>query len=270
MRLSCKVIEDILPMYYDGVCSEESAALVEEHLKECSHCNHILSELRSDIATPEKNVDDIKPLKKIQKSYKKMRMHWMLAIATILLLIPIAFFGWNEYSGQGVALSNLDELAYANAFMTALNKGDYEKAFSYWDVEAKKHEWLESGAFKSEDLVNFEADGLKKFCELGENKIESLGGIESFEYIGTSASYGNDYRGNKVYQIAFRIKFEGKDQRFLVEISENGVHSLCGADGYIKNPLAQFCMWSEWLWQDYQGCYWDFDLQQYVYYDKEK
>ena len=42
MRLSCKVIEDILPMYYDGVCSEESAALVEGHLKECPHCSHIL------------------------------------------------------------------------------------------------------------------------------------------------------------------------------------------------------------------------------------
>ena len=136
MKLSCKVIEDMLPMYHDGICSKESAALVDEHLKDCPHCSHILSELRSDIATPEKNVDDIKPLKKIQKSYKKMRMHWMLAIATILLLIPIAFFGWNEYSGQGVALSNLDELAYANAFMTALIKGDYEKAFSYWDVEA--------------------------------------------------------------------------------------------------------------------------------------
>ena len=78
MRLSCKVIEDILPMYYDGVCSEESAALVEGHLKECPHCSHILSELRSDITIPEKNVDDIKPLKKIQKSYKKMRMNRIL------------------------------------------------------------------------------------------------------------------------------------------------------------------------------------------------
>ena len=38
MKLSCKVIEDMLPMYYDGVCSDESAALVEEHLKECPEC----------------------------------------------------------------------------------------------------------------------------------------------------------------------------------------------------------------------------------------
>lgn len=270
MKLSCKVIEDILPMYYDGVCSEESAALVEEHIKECPQCSHILAELRSDIVAPQKNVDDIKPLKKIQKSYKRTRMRWIIAITVILLLIPIAFLGWNEYSRQGIALSNLDELACANAFMTALTNGNYEKAFSYWDIEAKRHEWLESGTFKSEDLVNFEADGLKKFCELGKNNVESQGGIESFAYIGTSTAYAIDYRGNKVCQFAYRIKFDGKEQQFLVDVSENGVHGLCGADGFIKDPLAQFCIWSEWLWQDYRGCYWDFDLQQYVYYDKEK
>ena len=33
MKLPCKVIEDMLPMYYDKVCSQESAALVEEHLR---------------------------------------------------------------------------------------------------------------------------------------------------------------------------------------------------------------------------------------------
>ena len=270
MRLSCKVIEDILPMYYDGVCSEESAALVEEHLKECPHCSHILSELRSDITIPEKNVDDIKPLKKIQKSYKKMRMNWMIAIAVILVLIPVAFFAWNEYSGQGVTLSNLDELACANSFMSTLTKGDYEQAFSYWDVEAKKQEWLENHDFKTEDLVNFETDALKKFCELGEDKVESRGGIESFEYIGIATSYWNDYPDSKVYQIDFRVKFDGKDQRFHVYVSQNGVCRLGGEEGFIKDPLEQFCMWSEWLWQDYQGCYWDFDLQQYVYYDKEQ
>ena len=46
MKLSCKVIEDMLPMYYDKVCSEESAALVEEHLKSCTHCSQMLSDLR--------------------------------------------------------------------------------------------------------------------------------------------------------------------------------------------------------------------------------
>ena len=67
MKLPCKVIEDILPMYYDGVCSKESASLIEEHLKDCTNFSNILSQLQDDISIPKKNVDDIKPLKKIQK-----------------------------------------------------------------------------------------------------------------------------------------------------------------------------------------------------------
>ena len=113
MKLSCKVIEDMLPMYYDKVCSEDSAALVEEHLKDCPHCRQILLDLGTDIAIPEKKVDDIKPLKKIQKSYKKMRLRWLTAILIVLALIHAAFLGWNEFSARGIAFSNMDELSCA-------------------------------------------------------------------------------------------------------------------------------------------------------------
>lgn len=269
MKLSCNVIQDMLPMYYDGVCSAESAALVEEHLKECPQCSQMLSELRADIALPEQKVDDIKPLKKIQKSYKNMRLRWLSAFCAVLALIPVAFLGWNEHSAQGAAYSNQDELVCANAFMTCLRDGDYAKAYTYLDIEAKKQDWL-TDWFEEEALINMEADGLEKFCELGENKVEALGGIDVFEYVGTSASYGVDYRGNKVHQIIYRIKFNAEEQLFYVDVSENGIHGFMGDDSSIKDPLGQFCIWSEWLWQDYRGCYYDFDLKQYIYYDNDK
>lgn len=88
MKLTCKVIEDILPLYYDGICSEDSAALVEEHLKECSHCSQLLSDLGADIAISKTNTDDFAPLKKLQKSYQKLKLGWYVAVLCILLLIP--------------------------------------------------------------------------------------------------------------------------------------------------------------------------------------
>ena len=266
MKLSCKVIEDILPMYYDKVCSEESAELVEKHLRSCAHCRQILADLGTDIEVPEKNMDDIKPLRKIQKQYKKTKTRWLVAILTVIALIPVTFLGWNEFSAQGAAYSNQDELVCANNFMTCLQKGDYAKAYTYLDVEAKKHDWLENW-FEEEDLVNMEADGLEKFCELGKEKVEALGGIDTYEYIGVSASYGTDYRGAAVHQVIYRIQFNGQNRIFYVNVSNNGIHSLIGGDGLMEDPLGQFCMWGEWLWQDYQGCYYDFDLKQYVYYD---
>ena len=34
--VDCNIIHDLLPLYADDVCSEESRALVEEHSKSCA------------------------------------------------------------------------------------------------------------------------------------------------------------------------------------------------------------------------------------------
>ena len=271
MKLPCKVIEDMLPMYYDKVCSAESAALVEEHLKDCPHCSQMLSDLRSDIDITETPVDDMKPLKRIQKSYKKMRIHWLIAVFAILLLIPIAFLVGNEQGEQRKQRDEYSEkeaLTRANTFMTCLVDGDYATAFSDWDIEPKKREWLSGDDFEEEDLVNLETDGLKKFCELGESKVESLGGIESYEFVRIFDN-GYDYRGKREYGIHYIVKFEGKDVKFYVRVTENGINRIGAADGLIAHPLSQLCLWGNWLYDDYLGRYYDFDLKEYVYYDQE-
>ena len=38
MKISCGVAGDLLPLYVDGCCSEESGALLTEHLGECQTC----------------------------------------------------------------------------------------------------------------------------------------------------------------------------------------------------------------------------------------
>ena len=38
MKYPCPIINDLLPLYADGVCSEESRQAVMEHLKDCACC----------------------------------------------------------------------------------------------------------------------------------------------------------------------------------------------------------------------------------------
>lgn len=256
MKLSCKVIEDMLPMYYDGICSKESVELIEEHLKDCHHCSHLLAELRTDMSIAEKSVDDMKPLKKIQKSYMKMKLQWLIAVVAILLLIPLAFFAGNEHGEQSTPIEEYSEeeaLACADAFMSALTESDYARAFSYWNIEAKKHEWLRNGDFKKEYLVDLEEYGKKKFCEQGE-KIEALGGIEGFEFVKISEN-GYDYGGNKEYSVTYQVRFDGKDETFWVDITENGIYNIGAADGLLTHPLSQLCLWGHWLYIDYLDRY---------------
>ena len=99
MKLACKVIEDMLPMYYDGVCSDESATLIEEHLKDCPQCSRVLADLHSGIDIPEKPVDDMKPLEGIRKKWKKSKHTYIrrgicITLAALLLIAAVLTGIW--------------------------------------------------------------------------------------------------------------------------------------------------------------------------------
>lgn len=46
MKTKCNIIRDLLPLYADEACSEESRLLVEEHLQECPDCGNMLERLK--------------------------------------------------------------------------------------------------------------------------------------------------------------------------------------------------------------------------------
>lgn len=50
MKITCNIIEDLLPLYIDDMVSEDSRQLVEEHLKECAACRKMLDEMKKRIS----------------------------------------------------------------------------------------------------------------------------------------------------------------------------------------------------------------------------
>lgn len=38
MKMKCDIIQDLLPLYIDGCCSEDSADVVRDHLNTCTQC----------------------------------------------------------------------------------------------------------------------------------------------------------------------------------------------------------------------------------------
>lgn len=43
--MNCNVIQDLMILYTDDCCSEESRAIVEEHIKTCTECEKTLTEI---------------------------------------------------------------------------------------------------------------------------------------------------------------------------------------------------------------------------------
>lgn len=46
--MNCEVIRDLLPLYVDDACSEETRRMVDEHLQACPDCANMLKELQSN------------------------------------------------------------------------------------------------------------------------------------------------------------------------------------------------------------------------------
>lgn len=109
-RISCEVIRDLLPLYYDKVCSPASRALVEEHLAECAECRELLDQMSGDIALPLPDTDNsLNPrqmeengLRRIQASWKRSKtfafVKGVVLAATAFAILYLGYLGVTEWN----------------------------------------------------------------------------------------------------------------------------------------------------------------------------
>ena len=87
MNMNCRIADDLLPLYVDGVCSPDSRALLEEHLRDCPACREKLRRMAQDTpaVSPEEAADAI-PLaacaRKIQR--RRLRTAVLAALACVV------------------------------------------------------------------------------------------------------------------------------------------------------------------------------------------
>lgn len=93
MLHSCDVVQDLLPLYLDEVCSGESGKLVREHLQECEKCREMFRLLREDSAA-ELPPDGEEVLKKT--SYVLSRRAVYSALGILAMAVFWLVFFWQE------------------------------------------------------------------------------------------------------------------------------------------------------------------------------
>lgn len=91
MNKECELIKDILPLYVDEVCSEESKKLVDEHLATCKDCKKEAEQMKSNLELPlNSDGSDVKGFKKFVQ--KKI---WLKVIMiAIVLCIGLVAANW--------------------------------------------------------------------------------------------------------------------------------------------------------------------------------
>ncbi len=86
MNKQCEIVQDLLPLYVDKVCSQASAQMVEEHLPECADCTEVYNNLKKDACENSLKEEAESVIKHHVKSQKKKTLMVGICIAGVLCI----------------------------------------------------------------------------------------------------------------------------------------------------------------------------------------
>lgn len=122
MNYPCDVIRDLLPLYLDGVCSEESRRAVETHLAECPDCRAFFADLQEteNVAIPAFSAgQELKKAASFQGVKKRLlRRQLLMAVVVVAVLLLL--------TGGTVSLlkRSVQVVEYRNNLSVSVTDGD--------------------------------------------------------------------------------------------------------------------------------------------------
>lgn len=116
--MECNVIKDLLPLYIDDCCSEESAKLVKEHIQMCSDCCEIYESMR---ASSHENVTVSAPkkLSRLNDWRASVMQSVLLFVSFAAIALGVALEAATP-AGQGNGYWALSVIIPATGFMLSL------------------------------------------------------------------------------------------------------------------------------------------------------
>ncbi|MDD6291700.1 MAG: zf-HC2 domain-containing protein [Lachnospiraceae bacterium] len=165
-EISCQVIQDILPLYEDGCCSEDSKNLVEEHLKTCTECQKLVSRYEEPVPVREEEKEpEVVSIQRGVRQIKRGKVAGFIALALVVAVFFVVIPLKNYIVGDGVTYANLKEIYMARSFGNAIAEGNYEKAYSYFTIEQDYDDLMEQ----------YDEEGIEDSVKEGINQIKNNG-----------------------------------------------------------------------------------------------
>ena len=94
-RLPCEFIQDMLPLYIDGVTGRASNEAIKEHIAGCSECREMLEQMQrakelQEALDRQQEIRDIDYMKKVRKAGRRSNAVLVIILA-VMLLVPLYF-----------------------------------------------------------------------------------------------------------------------------------------------------------------------------------
>lgn len=87
MKYPCNMIKDLLPLYYDDACSDQTKEIVEEHLSECDLCKSIMKKISDNTHNDHLQKEREEVMGHYTKSIKRKSLLAVLCVISVSLLI---------------------------------------------------------------------------------------------------------------------------------------------------------------------------------------
>ena len=104
MKNECDIVVDLLFSYNDGILSNTSKEVVEEHLKKCEKCKKILEEIKQE--NDEKN--QIKEIDFFKSIKNKINKRNIIILVVFIILMIVVLFNIQVYNNYNEVASTME------------------------------------------------------------------------------------------------------------------------------------------------------------------
>ncbi len=181
MNITCNIIKDLLPLYVEDLVSQDSKALVDDHLCGCDSCRKELEALKQAPKVPVEV--ETTSLKRVEDAIRKRKILTaataMLTLAAVLVtgfifsLTPVYLTAQQAIEGAELREDGALAIDYTSGIMgfgsTSLGSEDDEFIWCH----TTRYDWLRSKLFVP-DLSGMTQEELERYVQNNTRKGESF------------------------------------------------------------------------------------------------
>lgn len=93
IKMTCDIYQDLIALYVDGLCSEDSGKAVEEHIKACKKCADAYRQMKNEIKVSEISDEEREENSEfklnLSKTWKRFKRNIFLKVMAIIFTLGI-------------------------------------------------------------------------------------------------------------------------------------------------------------------------------------
>lgn len=189
--MNCNIIKDLIPLSEEGLCSEESAAMITEHIKDCESCRLLCEKMSVDKKSAPVP-DEKETFKKVNRKMKKLTWKfWICGVALLAILGGLGYLTFGQITKkQGLhSFETIIQSFEVRKIVNYIAKGDFDSF-----VEAQGHgvdEYIFDYYSLLDSMLEIDKKNLKEAYEkdYGNTKVKSISVKSQYMQVCGAESY---------------------------------------------------------------------------------